>query len=148
MSDEVYFHRELLGYSLEKRYVELITITGKNDMMDEREPKIEGPGIHPEFDDDSEEAKIFNRERCHKFKNKKVVYFCARVHPGEVQASHVLNGIVDFVLNKTLQASIILENYVIKVIPLVNPDGVARGYYRLDTHNHNLNRFYLNPCPD
>ena len=101
MSDEVYFHRELLGYSLEKRYVELITITGKNDMKDEREAKIEGPGLHPEFDDDSEEAKIFSRERCHKFHNKKVVFFCARVHPGEVQASHVLNGIVDFVLNKT-----------------------------------------------
>lgn len=25
---------------------------------------------------------------------------------------------------------------------------MARGYYRLDTGNHNLNRFYLNPCPD
>lgn len=59
-----------------------------------------------------------------------------------------MNGIVDFVLSKSHQASIILENYVIKVIPLVNPDGVARGYYRLDTHNHNLNRFYLSPCPN
>lgn len=70
------------------------------------------------------------------------------MHPGEVQASHVLNGIVDFILNKTQQASNILENYVVKIIPLVNPDGVSRGYYRLDTHNHNLNRFYLNPCPE
>jgi hypothetical protein len=28
MSEQVYFHRELLGYSNELRYVELITITG------------------------------------------------------------------------------------------------------------------------
>jgi hypothetical protein len=30
MNDEIYFHRELLGYSKELRYVELLTITGKN----------------------------------------------------------------------------------------------------------------------
>ena len=69
------------------------------------------------------------------------------MHPGEVQSSHVLNGIVDFLMSKTDQASILLEKYVFKFIPLINPDGVARGYYRLDTHNHNLNRFYINPCP-
>lgn len=101
MSDEVYFHRELLGYSLERRYMELITITGKNENSMEREEKVEGPGMFPEFADDSEEAKIFSRDRCHKFNNKKVVFFCARVHPGEVQASHVLNGIVDFILSKS-----------------------------------------------
>ena len=31
MNEEIYFHRELLGYSKEFRYVELITITGKNN---------------------------------------------------------------------------------------------------------------------
>lgn len=51
-------------------------------------------------------------------------------------------------MSKTAQAKVLLEKYVFKIVPLVNPDGVARGYYRLDTHNHNLNRFYLNPCPD
>ena len=48
MNEEIYFHRELLGYSKEMRNVELITITGKDgDLPEEREKKIEGPGMFP-----------------------------------------------------------------------------------------------------
>ncbi len=42
LKDEVYFHRELLTYSLEDRVVELITITGKNKQLEEKEDSIEG----------------------------------------------------------------------------------------------------------
>jgi len=49
MSEEVYFHRELLGYSKELRNVELITITAKDDNAKSREDKIEGIGLFPEI---------------------------------------------------------------------------------------------------
>jgi hypothetical protein len=144
MSEEIYFHRELLGYSKEMRYIELITITGKTSDKQGREPKIEGPGLFPQIAEGSPESKIFSSNRCYKY-DKPAIFLTARVHPGEVQSSHVLNGIIDFLMSKTEQAYLLLERYQFKIIPLLNPDGVARGYYRLDTHNHNLNRFYLNP---
>ena len=46
---------------------------------------------------------------------------------------------------KNEQAKVLRKNFVFKVIPILNPDGVARGYYRLDTMAYNLNRYYLNP---
>ena len=83
MSDEVYFHRELLGYSKEKRYVELITITGTNGDTKRREDTIEGHGLFPEIKPGTPEAEIFSDKRCHKF-DKPTIFLSARVHPGEV----------------------------------------------------------------
>jgi len=57
----------------------------------------------------------------------------------------MLNGLIDFILTDTEQAKILRDNFVFKIIPILNPDGVYRGYYRLDTEGHNLNRYYDNP---
>ena len=62
--------------------MELITITGQNEKLEDREESLKG--LFPEYDTENETlSKRFSTERAHKF-NKKVVFLSARVHPGEV----------------------------------------------------------------
>lgn len=38
--------------------------------------------------------------------------------------------------------------FEVMIIPIVNPDGVFDGNYRMDLNNTNLNRVYQEPNPD
>lgn len=61
--------------------------------------------------------------RC--FPGKRVLFVSARVHPGETPASHLCNGMVLFLLRRhDPRARALRRLFVIKVVPIVNPDGV------------------------
>lgn len=55
-----------------------------------------------------------------------------------------MKGILDFLskYNEDIDARVFLENYVLILIPMLNPDGVYRGHYRLDALGYDLNRVY------
>ena len=79
--------------------------------------------------------------------NKQTIFISSRVHCGETIASFFLQGMFDFIAAYGPQAQIILEKFVFKIVPLLNPDGVNRGYWRNDTQGLNLNRVYSEPDP-
>jgi cytosolic carboxypeptidase protein 5 len=111
--------------------MELITLTGRSNIQTEREDVLEG--LFPE------------NNRPFKFE-KPTVFITSRVHPGETPASFVLDGILKFLTDeKSTQAKVLRSRFTFKIIPMLNPDGVFRGYYRLDTLGQNLNRYYTEP---
>lgn len=61
----------------------------------------------------------------------------------------MFNGFLDLLMDaKNPHSRSLLKNFVFKIVPAMNPDGIYRGYYRLDTLGQNLNRHYLDPSPE
>ena len=53
---------------------------------------------------------------------------------------------MDFLLRPyNIQACLLRKMFVFLVVPMVNPDGVYEGNFRMDTNGTNLNRVYNDP---
>ena len=76
---------------------------------------------------------------------KKHVFITSRVHPGESQASHVVHGLIEYLLSDEPEAQEIRDKFVVKVIPMLNPDGVIHGNYRVSLLGADLNRRWKKP---
>ena len=121
--------------------MELLTISSRDHITDEHETiPHDGKGLFP-----LAERKPNSRSLRFR-KDKPVIFLTSRVHPGETPGSHVLNGFLELLTDmRSDQGRCLRKNFVFKVIMMLNPDGVSRGYYRLDTMACNLNRMYLTP---
>ncbi|XP_033328985.1 cytosolic carboxypeptidase 1 isoform X5 [Megalopta genalis] len=77
--------------------------------------------------------------------NRKVVFLTSRVHPGESNASWVMHGTLKALLSNNAYASSLRDDYIFKIVPMLNIEGVVNGCNRYGLTNEDLNRRWSNP---
>lgn len=73
-------------------------------------------------------------------KNKKVIWLMARQHAWESGTSWVCEGALRFLVSTNPRAARIRDEYIFKVFPIADPDGVVRGGVRYNVYGYDLNR--------
>ena len=76
---------------------------------------------------------------------RKGVFISARVHPGESNSSYMMKGALDFLTSEAPEADLIRRSFVVKVVPMINIDGVVNGNYRCSLAGCDLNRRWKRP---
>jgi len=131
---DIYLQKEVLTYSIEGKPIPMLTITSHDGKTSVSEERISN-SLFPE---------CIIENRPFKFKKPVVIVTC-RVHPGETPSSYALEGFLEFLLNRTdVRAALLRKLFSFIVVPMMNPDGVYKGMYRMDGLGQNLNRLYNN----
>ncbi|XKL64809.1 hypothetical protein PGB90_004895 [Kerria lacca] len=68
---------------------------------------------------DTKENRITDRE---------IVFLTSRVHPGEANSSWVIDGTISHLLNTSTSAKKLRNQYVFKIVPMLNVEGVINGW--------------------
>ena len=55
----------------------------------------------------------------------------------------MFNGLIDFLLSP--EAKTLRKNFIFKLVPMLNPDGVVHGNYRCSQLGCDLNRKWIKP---
>lgn len=96
--------------------------------------------------EDCEVLTITSRDNLETFNKRRGVVLSARVHPGETVGSWMMRGLLYFLTDPACEeAKLLRDNFVFKVIPMLNPDGVINGNYRSSLAGCDLNRRWKNP---
>jgi hypothetical protein len=78
-------------------------------------------------------------------RKRKGIVISSRVHPGETGASFMMKGIIDYLIGPSLGARLLRDNFLFKIVPMVNPDGVINGNTRCSLAGVDLNRVWMDP---
>jgi hypothetical protein len=71
---------------------------------------------------------------------KKTAWLISRQHPMESGPTSLITGLIDGVLDESSFSQYFLRDINLKIVPIVNVDGVAEGYSRHNVNGINLNR--------
>ena len=82
---------------------------------------------------------------CLPFHRKKCMYITARLHSAETHGSLIMKHIIHELVTRSENFDSILSSYVIKLVPLINTDGVTIGNSRSSLVGLDLNRRWAEP---
>uniref|UniRef100_A0A8D8R903 Cytosolic carboxypeptidase 1 n=1 Tax=Cacopsylla melanoneura TaxID=428564 RepID=A0A8D8R903_9HEMI len=82
-----------------------------------------------------------------RIEDRELIFLTSRVHPGESNASWLLDGILRFLTGNELSGAKLRCKYVIKIVPMLNVEGVINGCHRCSLSNEDLNRKWKSPHP-
>ena len=71
---------------------------------------------------------------------RRAVILTGRVHPGESNASLMMQGTLEYLVSEDEGARYLRDNFVFKITPMLNPDGVIIGNDRCSLSGLDLNR--------
>ncbi|KAK4471559.1 hypothetical protein MN116_004976 [Schistosoma mekongi] len=123
----------ILCYTLANNPVPLLTITEPYDYDNDKQKSNKS-----DTETQSVDAHINNKPLV----KKRCVVITARVHPGETQSSWMMKGLMDFLISTDPDAKVLRSNFMFKLVPMLNPDGVIVGNYRCSLSGCDLNRKY------
>ena len=72
-----------------------------------------------------------------------VVVLTCRVHPGETNASWVMQGLLWWLTSAHAKAAAIRQRAVFKIVPVLNPDGGEGARMRRHTRTHTHTRWFV-----
>jgi len=120
-----YYRRECIGRTVQDRRLDLITITSPANMA--LDAAVTSENVDP--------AAAGGQPRP-------VFVISSRVHPGESPASLLMHGLLAFLTSSHPRAVALRERAIIKLVPMLNPDGVFLGNYRCNSLGLDLNRLW------
>ena len=77
--------------------------------------------------------------------NKEGIVLFARQHPSETVGSWTIKGAIEFLMGESDEAKYLRDNFIFKIIPMINVDGVIQGNTRTSIAGCDLNRRWKNP---
>lgn len=69
---------------------------------------------------------------------KKRIWIHSGIHPAETTSYFVVEGLVAWLGSGEPLAEVLLDHAILDIVPMANPDGVARGNYRTNANSVNL----------
>lgn len=63
-----------------------------------------------------------------------------RAHPGQSNGSYMMEGFLRYICSDSASAKKLRTDFIFKVVPMLNPDGVTLGNYRTGISGRDFNR--------